>query len=112
MPAHGSLQNLMYAQSTPAVPQVGDGATIIWWTDREPATVIRVSPSGKTIWIQDDTATRTDKNGMSESQSYTFDRDPEGFVQAARLRKDGKWHTAGGNVVLIGHRGKYHDYSF
>jgi hypothetical protein len=99
------------AESKPAVPKVGDGATLLSWTDRHPATVVWVSPSGKTIRLQADSAVRKDDNGMSEVQAYEFSPDPEGPVRTARLTKKG-WKVSKGPAVLIGHREKYHDYSF
>src|SRR5678809_718969 len=37
-----------------AYPRVGDGATLCLWSDRHAATVVYVSPSFKTIRIQED----------------------------------------------------------
>ena len=107
----GSFNNLVMAESKPAVPKVGDGATLLSWTDRYPATVIWVSPSGKTIHVQEDNAVRKDDNGMSEDQSYEFSPNPEAPIRTARLTTKG-WKVTRGPSVLIGHRSKYHDYSF
>lgn len=107
----GSLNNMLMANSKPAAPKVGDGATILGWTDRHPATVVWVSPSGKTLHIQEDDAVRTDKNGMSECQSYLFTPNPKAPVQVVRLTPKG-WKIVKGNRVLVGQRGKYHDFSF
>ncbi len=62
--------------------EVGMGATIIHYSDRTPCTVIRVSETGKTCWIQEDTYTRADTNGMSESQTYTYAANPAGAVHS------------------------------
>ena len=78
MPTHGSLQNLLMARgkvSQPAVPRVGDGATIVLWTDRIACTVIEVKTPRKIV-IQEDNAIRTDKNGMSKTQEYRYRRAP------------------------------------
>jgi hypothetical protein len=107
----GSLNNLLMANSKPRTPQVGDGATLLSWTDRHPATVVWVSPSGKTIHVQEDDAVRSDDNGMSEVQSYTFTPNPNAAKKVARLTPKG-WKILKGSRVLIGHREKYHDYSF
>jgi hypothetical protein len=81
----GSFNNLMMANSKPVeTPKVGDGATILSWSDRTPATVVFVSENGKTIHIQEDNAVRTDSNGMSECQSYSFTANPSAPVQRAR----------------------------
>lgn len=78
-------------------PKVGDGATLQMYTDRHACTVIAVSPSGKQVTLQEDTATRTDKNGMSECQSYTFARNPNGKVHVVRL-----WSAQAPRAVLAG----------
>ncbi len=110
---YGSFHNLMYAGTKPKTPKVGDGATVLHWTDRSAATVVKVSASGKTIWVQDDTATRTDKNGMSDGQSYTFARNPDGFIRKATLRKDGRYRVSNGTSgVMVGRRDEYYDYTF
>lgn len=98
-------------------PKVGDGATHWCWTDRTAATVVEVSTDGKTVVTQDDKATRTDPNGMSESQTYTYSPDPEGSKRTFTLRKDGRYHEQGcamgkGQRVSFGVRRAYHDYSF
>lgn len=109
----GSLQNLIFDQALDSPPQVGDGATIISWTDRHPATVIEVSKTAHKITVQDDTATRTDTNGMSDAQSYEFSRNPNGKLTEATRRKDGSYRVKGSSQrVLIGHRMRYHDFSF
>lgn len=92
-------------------PEVGMGATIYHWSDRTAATIIQVS--GKRIVLQEDSAIRTDKNGMSESQSYDYSPDPNGRLWFATLRKDGNWKVSKSTeIVGIGHRRQYHDYSF
>lgn len=101
-------------EKTPAT--IGAGATIIHWTDREACTIIKVSVSGKSMIIQQDFATRTDDNGMSESQHYQYEPNPKGRTHEARLGKYG-WRLKGssgrrGTKVLVGVRDSYHDYSF
>jgi hypothetical protein len=108
---YGSFQNMAMANTPPAVPSVGDGATLLSWTDRFPATVVFVSPSGKTIHLQEDIAIRTDENGMSECQAYKFEPNKEATIQVARLTRKG-WKIVKGSAVLVGHRSRYHDYSF
>jgi len=108
----GSFNNMMMANSKPVEsPKVGDGATILSWSDRTPATVVFVSENGKTIHIQEDNAVRTDSNGMSECQSYSFTANPSAPIQVVRLTKKG-WKIVKGSRILVGSRSKYHDYSF
>lgn len=92
---------------------VGMGATILEWSDRVACTVIAVNKSGTRITIQEDTAIRTDNNGMSDAQSYRYEANPNGPKHTASKRKDGRWRLAGGRtVVMVGDRRHYHDFSF
>jgi hypothetical protein len=94
-------------------PEIGIGVTINHYTDQTPGTVVQVSPTRKKIVIQEDKANRTDNNGMSECQSYEYERDPNGTFYVATLRKDGTYRITGSTrTVSIGNRRKYHDYSF
>jgi len=94
-------------------PELEMGATILHWSDRTPATIIAITPSGKTITLRADNAIRTDNNGFSESQSYEYEPDPNGTIYRATLRKDGMYRLVNGKSrVVLGSRRKYHDYSF
>lgn len=117
---HGSLQNLLAdnsIQAREAAPKVGDGITEVSWTDRHAGTIKRVAPNGKKFWYTMDDAKRTDKNGMSDCQSYSYTTTdlPEADWNVATLRKDGKWHqgtTLSGRTIMVGVRDEYHDFSF
>lgn len=91
-------------------PQVGMGATIFHYTDRSPATVTRVSKTGKIAWIRRDKYKRVDNNGMSEAQTYEYSPG-EGKEVRVTLCADGQWRSKG-EKVAFGHREKYHDFSF
>lgn len=111
----GSLVNSIMSES-PVVPEVGMGVTILSWTDRNPATIIEVK-TAKMIVIQDDDYVRTDKNGMSEDQTYEFSRNPNGPKRTYTLRKNGRWVKKGesmrnGQSISIGKRDRYYDYTF
>jgi hypothetical protein len=94
-------------------PMIGMGATIQVGSDSYPATVIQVTNNGKRVVVQEDIATRVDTNGMSESQQYTYEPNPNGTIYIATLRKDGRWRVTGGKTpVSLGFRRKYYDYSF
>jgi len=96
-----------------AGPDVGDGVTMAGWTDRHAATVIKRTP--KTVTVQRDKATRSDSNGMSDSQSYTYERDPEGATYRFSLRKNGTWRKVGDSdkgMRMVAGRREYYDYSF
>ena len=100
-------------------PEVGMGATELMFSDRHACTIVEVSKSGKQLWVIQDKATRTDNNGMSESQEYTFEtvEDKGTNRQHYKLRKNGCWVQAGGSMkngtrLLVGKRDEYYDYSF
>lgn len=107
---HGSLVNQL-SGSVVAQPEVGMGATLLMWSDRYPFTVVKVSPSGKTLWAQEDEAVRVDSNGMSDSQAYTFKPNPDARTLRFSLRKSGQWRGPAGRLAL-GYRSRYYDYSF
>lgn len=99
--------------TTSNIPTVGMGATIHVGSDSYPATVIQVTRNGKRVVVQEDTATRIDSNGMSESQQYTYEPNPQGTIHIATLRKDGRYRETGGKTpISIGSRRKYYDFSF
>jgi len=117
---YGSMINLINGNSDYSkapVPEVGMGATILCWSDRHAATIVKVY-TPKKIGIKQDKATRVDKNGMTDSgQHYEYspvDSNPE---EVYTLRKNGRWvkqgetATGGGNLA-IGYRDEYYDYSF
>jgi hypothetical protein len=112
MKVYGNIVNRIQEDAGNVKPEIGMGCTLIWWSDREAGTITKVSPSGKTIEFQIDTATRIDSNGMSDSQSYAFAPNPKSAVYTARMRKNGQFKTKAGQVVKIGYRSKYHDFGF
>jgi hypothetical protein len=104
------LNHLMSGGGQPA-PAVGMAATVLYWSDRHAATVIKVT--AKTVTVQEDKAVRTDQNGMSEVQQYDYSPDPEGRVLTFRLNKKGAYvNRKSGRGLLLGVRRHYHDYSF
>ena len=114
----GSLvNNLMAAkQPTPIVPIVGMGATMCGWSDRHAYTIVEIT-NPKTIVVQQDIATRTDSNGMSECQNYDYSPDPSAPKKVVTLRKNGRWVERGGGLwngttYHVGYRSEYYDFSF
>ena len=92
---------------------IGMGATISCGSDSYPATLIQITQNGKRIVLQEDKATRTDKNGMSECQTYDYTEDSNGRIFIATLRKDGRYRITGTTqAVFVGKRRCYYDYSF
>lgn len=117
----GSLVNLISGNAKYPEPEVGMGATILGWTDRNPATIVavRTNKDGKAIevQVQEDNYKRVDANGMSEMQDYEYTPNPEAPIRRYSLRNNGAWvrvgETAkGGQRLAIGRREKYHDFSF
>lgn len=105
------------------IPTLGGGATICHYSDRIACTVTRISPSGKTIWMQEDTA---DLDGWkpeviaggfaghcvnNAEQTYKYSPNPDGVVHRAGRRKDGRYCTTHGKPVIPGRR-HFHDYNF
>lgn len=106
----GSAFNHFFSRMDGPAPAVGMGATVLCWTDRHAATIIKVTP--KTVTVQRDHAIRIDQNGMSESQTYRYEPNPNGEIQAFRMTRRGLRHGHSGNGLLIGDRREYHDFSF
>lgn len=103
----------MKKKSTTSEPFIGQGATIYWWSDRTPCTVIQITHNGNRLVLQEDTAIRTDNNGMSESQTYEYETNPNGTIYHATRRQNGAFRLTGQTtLVSLGDRQKYHDYSF
>lgn len=109
--ATGSLVNYVYSRAQTPEPAVGIGATILMWTDRRAATIVKVTRTQ--VHVQEDVSTRTDGNGMSESQAYSYAPDPDAPVRIFRRTKNGAYRAPHrGNGLLIGTRETYHDFSF
>ena len=113
----GSFFNNLMQDSKHPTPEVGMGATKLSWTDRTAGTIVAVSNSGKKLTWRQDKATRVDTNGMSDSQTYTYEQKPDSrYDDEYSLRKNGRWVKVGspmqGSSLGIGHRSEYYDYSF
>ena len=107
---------MLMDRAAPKAPEVGEGVTELMWSDRHAFTIIRVE-SPRRIVVQQDKAARTDHNGMSESQDYSFAPNPEGATAILTLRKNGRWirngtPAKGGTCWLVGTHREYHDFSF
>lgn len=121
---YGSMFNHLYARGKAPEPEVGMGATMLYWSDRRAATVVEVerfktgprAGQVKAVVVQQDKATRTDNHGMSDAQTYEYERDPQGPTRRYRLvtrgKKAGTFQAQGGGGLLLGARAEYFDYSF
>jgi hypothetical protein len=105
----GSLMNHVMSRAQNPEAKVGEGATILYWTDRQAATIIKVTE--KQVHVQQDDATRIDKNGISENQEWKYKRNPKAYIDIFRMTKRGLRNKSG-NGLLIGVRDEYYDYSF
>ena len=123
----GSLINNIMSRAVigEPTPEIGMGATMLSWTDRNPATIVSVFTKGKTLYIgvKEDDAVRTDNNGFSESQTYDFSFNPQGGMIYYRKNAKGTWEgcyinqetgrfVKGHGSITIGQRSKYWDPSF
>ncbi len=105
-------------------PYVGMPATLLLWTDRNPATVVEVNMDKRYIVVQEDDARRIDSNGMSESQEYEYTRNPNAPRKIFRKNKKGQWVEhylnpetnrlvqSRGAGLMLGRRNMYYDFSF
>ena len=104
----GSLINHFLAKNG-VIPEIGMGATICGWTDRYPATIVKITATQ--VHVQIDNYTRVDNNGMSESQDYEYSPNPDAPIRIFRKTKKGL-KNACGDYLSIGRRERYYDYSF
>ena len=96
--------------------QIGQGCTYHIGSDRYPATVVEIL-SPKRVVVQKDNYTRTDKNGISENQTYSFEPNPDAVRRVVTLRKNGSWRQVGQSMHGSGFytfkgRNAYFDPSF
>lgn len=108
---YGSIPNRIEEGREYKKVEVGMGATELCYTDRHPFTVIEIKSPCR-ILVQEDTAIRTDDNGMSESQTYTYERNPNGEIRELIKTKKGWKEFKEDTRFLIGYREEYYDYSF
>lgn len=88
-----------------AVPQVGDGATVSYVTDRYAGTIVKVSASGATIEVQADSVKNTKQ---WPEQDYTFERNAAGRTWTARRTTDGGFKVLHSTArVTVGPRSEY-----
>ena len=121
----------MKAVNTATQIMVGMGATELCYSDSYAYTIVKVSPSGKTIIMQQDTATLLNGFDSGEpdalvmypggftghvegQQRYDYARNLQGLRRKATLRKDGKYGMVGSSRsnVRIGIRAEHYDYNF
>lgn len=119
-------------------PKVGDKCTIHFYSDSHACQVVKVSPSGKTMWIRKNVVTvdpsSTREMGhqdwiihenefekvlqnfktLKEYGKPTLADEPDNFsFFKVTKRKNGNWRTCGSdNYVSLGLWHEYYDWSF
>jgi type II secretory pathway component GspD/PulD (secretin) len=93
----GSFMNMLMSNNK-TVPQAGKGATILSWTDRHAYEVVYVSKDGKTVDMCPYHAERVDKDGMSESQTYKYEKLSANRIRLKWMR--GAWRQVNDKVVF------------
>lgn len=119
-------ENFNNNRLTPATVKVGDGATIVYWSDRHAGTVIKKTKCS--ITIQRDKAT-LDPNFKPEfitggfaahctnqdEQTYTYEKDENGSTYTFRWSKKRNRYQQGGSdysIRAIKGRHEFYDYNF
>lgn len=120
----GSFVNHMVSTMESKTPEIGDGVTFLYWSDRDAGTVVSFDQKRNIVGVTRDIAKRVDTNGMSEDQEYEFTQDPNATVKFFKKLKTGdwvgvvfnqetkRWNQYGTGTIVIGKRDKYHDFSF
>ncbi|WP_020606399.1 hypothetical protein [Spirosoma spitsbergense] len=106
---YGTLTNLVYAEGGTSEPKIGDGATLLCWSDRHAYTIVEIKKNY--VLVTRDIAERIDRNFENGPQEYSYQNDPDAKPVRANLRKDGKYYI-GNQVLKIGYRNEHYDYSF
>lgn len=112
----GSIVNHMYADS--GIPKVGDGATLLSYSDRNPATIIEVIlfKSGpnvgkpRLVRVQGDQWKVVSGSEADGSATYEFSRDENGPI--SEFRWTGKSWKGRSGKVAFGFRERYYDPHF
>ena len=113
------VNHIMSSNSTR--PEVGKGATILRWTDRQAYEVVNVSKDGKEVVLQRYSPRRADDRGMTDAQEYIYDTLIESYL-TLRFRY-GRWYEKYEGEegekpvycrahVIFGEKMEYYDFSF
>lgn len=98
----GSFVNWL-AGNNQSTPVVGQGGTRYWYTDRTAFEVLSVSKDGTKVEVANYAAERIDSNGMSESQTYKYEKLGTPYLLVWRWfpgKKRGAWYEAHEEVVF------------
>lgn len=116
----GSLVNHMMSRMVGSEPTIGEGATVLHWSDRTPCTVVGYDADKQIVMLREDRAFCTD----FDLQTYEFERSEFGATYFFRREKNGswvqvffkastgRWIKSKGMGLILGRREKYRDPSF
>lgn len=93
----GSLFNHLMGNNA-TLPEVGKGATILHWTDRSAYEVVEVSENRMECIIQRYNPERVDGLGMSDSQSYKYEKLAEEKMHL--VWRQGAWRVKSSEIVF------------
>lgn len=97
------------------IPKVGGKCTMHFYSDSEPCQVVRVSKSGKTMWIRENKTEhdKTKEGGMGHQNWLIHENEFVGDERKISLRRNGQWRESKTNTyVALGQWHKYYDWSF
>jgi hypothetical protein len=90
----------------------GLGATLCAGSDRYAYTLVGWTANGEIIYVTKDKATRTDKNGQSEDQTYSYETQKEALPEKAVWSRQQKRYRLSGMGLYLGVRKEYSDPGF
>lgn len=93
----GSFINCLMGNNS-TLPEVGKGATILLYSDRHAYEVIEVSADKMKCTLQRYVAEREDKNGMSDCQSYKYEKLTDEKITL--IWRQGAWREVNEMIVF------------
>lgn len=123
----GSLVNHLYGRMVIGQPEpfVGMGCTVLGWTDRHAATIVRMSSDKKEFTVrrdhakviagsQHDGSAQYEYSANPDGRETTFKLDRAGTYRQVRLNERDNWVfvQGGGKGIRLGEREEYYDPSF
>lgn len=117
------IQEFDRTHLVPSNAKVGEGATVLFWSDRHAGTIVKVTP--KTIQIRRDKAT-LDPNWKPEiipggfaghcinqsEQTYMYEEDPNGYLYKFHWSEKYQSFGTPNNLRALKGRHEYFDYNF
>jgi hypothetical protein len=97
----------LYKNGTSEQGKVGDGATILMYSDTHPATII--ARTAKTLTVQEDN--HKIESGTWPDFQYSYSPNPNGAITVFHWSAKKGWQ-ASGRRLLVGERRYYNDPTF